>query len=250
MKILVPIKRVADPDNANKVKVNGAQVSSEGLEWKMNPFDEWALEAALRLTENGATKARTGEVAPGPLRMSPARAGDPAPPARHIAQVHLALGGREDQRSRHQKIGRRGRSSRRKPTHDLGEHRRALGDRHMARGLHEGRKLGIRHRIDVHEEPAHRHAVHRPLVREREGAVVSHREGAARDPHHPLRRGARRRRSPGGVSRLRTGGDQRDRGNEKESTERGHGENVAVTGGRGYDSVSYTHLTLPTSDLV
>jgi electron transfer flavoprotein beta subunit len=28
----------------------------------MNPFDEWSLEAALRLTENGATKARTGEV--------------------------------------------------------------------------------------------------------------------------------------------------------------------------------------------
>ena len=64
MKILVPIKRVADPDNANKVKVNGdgTQVTSEGLEWKMNPFDEWSLEAALRLTENGATKARTGEV--------------------------------------------------------------------------------------------------------------------------------------------------------------------------------------------
>src|SRR4029079_5729845 len=49
-------------DNANKVKVNGAQVTSEGLEWKMNPFDEWALEAALRLTEDGKTKARTGEV--------------------------------------------------------------------------------------------------------------------------------------------------------------------------------------------
>ncbi len=64
MKILVPIKRVADPDNANKVKVSGdgTQVTSEGLEWKMNPFDEWSLEAALRLTENGATKARTGEV--------------------------------------------------------------------------------------------------------------------------------------------------------------------------------------------
>jgi len=64
VKILVPIKRVADPDNANKVKVNGdgTQVTSEGLEWKMNPFDEWSLEAALRLTENGATKARTGEV--------------------------------------------------------------------------------------------------------------------------------------------------------------------------------------------
>ncbi len=64
MKILVPVKRVADPDNANKVKVSGdgSQVTSEGLEWKMNPFDEWSLEAALRLTENGAEKARTGEV--------------------------------------------------------------------------------------------------------------------------------------------------------------------------------------------
>jgi electron transfer flavoprotein beta subunit len=62
VKILVPIKRVADPDNANKVKVNGAQVTSEGLEWKMNPFDEWALEAALRLTEDGKTKERKGEV--------------------------------------------------------------------------------------------------------------------------------------------------------------------------------------------
>lgn len=64
MKILVPIKRVADPDNANKVKVSGdgTQVTSEGLEWKMNPFDEWSLEAALRLTEDGAKKTRTGEV--------------------------------------------------------------------------------------------------------------------------------------------------------------------------------------------
>ena len=64
MKILVPIKRVADPDNANRVKVSadGKQVTSEGLEWKMNPFDEWSLEAALRLTENASTKSREGEV--------------------------------------------------------------------------------------------------------------------------------------------------------------------------------------------
>ena len=53
MKILVPIKRVADPDNASKLKVSGdgTAVTSEGLEWKMNPFDDWSLEAALRLTE-------------------------------------------------------------------------------------------------------------------------------------------------------------------------------------------------------
>ena len=65
MKILVPIKRVADPDNANKIKIASAgnAVETGGLEWKMNPFDEYALEAALRLTENGkAPKTRIGEV--------------------------------------------------------------------------------------------------------------------------------------------------------------------------------------------
>ncbi|MDH3624691.1 MAG: electron transfer flavoprotein subunit beta/FixA family protein [Myxococcales bacterium] len=65
MKILVSIKRVADPDNASKLKVSsdGTAVTSEGLEWKMNPFDDWSLEAALRLTENAAEKnARVGEV--------------------------------------------------------------------------------------------------------------------------------------------------------------------------------------------
>ena len=65
MKILVPLKRVADPDNANKIKIpaGGATIETVGLEWKPNPFDEYALETALRLTENGATpKVRGGEV--------------------------------------------------------------------------------------------------------------------------------------------------------------------------------------------
>ncbi|HKQ68786.1 MAG TPA: electron transfer flavoprotein subunit beta/FixA family protein [Polyangiaceae bacterium] len=64
MKILVPLKRVADPDNANKIKIpaGGAKIDTSGLEWKPNPFDEYAVEAALRLTENGATpKQRGGE---------------------------------------------------------------------------------------------------------------------------------------------------------------------------------------------
>jgi electron transfer flavoprotein beta subunit len=63
VKILVCIKRVADPDNANKVKIagGGESVTSEGLEWKVNPFDEYAIEAALRLNENGATKEAFGE---------------------------------------------------------------------------------------------------------------------------------------------------------------------------------------------
>ncbi|MCH2110726.1 MAG: electron transfer flavoprotein subunit beta/FixA family protein [Polyangiaceae bacterium] len=65
MKILVALKRVADPDNANKVKIpaDGSKIDTAGLEWKINPFDEYALEAALRLTENGSTpKKREGEV--------------------------------------------------------------------------------------------------------------------------------------------------------------------------------------------
>lgn len=65
MKILVALKRVADPDNANKVKISAAgdKVETTGLEWKPNPFDEYALEAALRLTEDGKTpKVRAGEV--------------------------------------------------------------------------------------------------------------------------------------------------------------------------------------------
>jgi electron transfer flavoprotein beta subunit len=55
VKILVTMKRVADPDNANKVKISGdgSQVTSEGLEWKPNPFDEYAVETALRILEDG-----------------------------------------------------------------------------------------------------------------------------------------------------------------------------------------------------
>jgi electron transfer flavoprotein beta subunit len=63
VKILVPLKRVADPDNANKVKVTSGKVDTTGLENKPNPFDDYAVETALRLTENGTNpKARLGEV--------------------------------------------------------------------------------------------------------------------------------------------------------------------------------------------
>ena len=65
MKILVPLKRVADPANHNKIKIpaSGDKIETAGLEWQINPFDLYALEAALRLTENGKTpKKREGEV--------------------------------------------------------------------------------------------------------------------------------------------------------------------------------------------
>lgn len=64
MKILVPMKRVIDPDNVNKVKISddGTKVSSEGLEWKPNPFDEYSVEAALRLLEEVDRGKMRGEV--------------------------------------------------------------------------------------------------------------------------------------------------------------------------------------------
>jgi electron transfer flavoprotein beta subunit len=64
VKILVAVKRVADPDNLNKIKLSAqGKIDTTGLEPKASPYDDYALEAALRLTENGAnTKARLGEV--------------------------------------------------------------------------------------------------------------------------------------------------------------------------------------------
>ncbi|HXX66589.1 MAG TPA: electron transfer flavoprotein subunit beta/FixA family protein [Polyangiaceae bacterium] len=64
MKILVAVKRVADPDNLNKIKLSGqGAVDVSALEPKANPYDEYALETALRLTENGTNpKQRLGEV--------------------------------------------------------------------------------------------------------------------------------------------------------------------------------------------
>jgi electron transfer flavoprotein beta subunit len=64
VKILVAVKRVADPDNLNKIKLSAqGKIDTTGLEPKPSPYDDYALETALRLTENGtAPKQRLGEV--------------------------------------------------------------------------------------------------------------------------------------------------------------------------------------------
>ena len=60
MKILVPLKRVPDPELKTKIK-DGA-IDLGNASWVINPFDEYAVEAALRLVENAADKSRDGEV--------------------------------------------------------------------------------------------------------------------------------------------------------------------------------------------
>jgi electron transfer flavoprotein beta subunit len=64
MKILVPVKRVLDPDKADLVRIGSDNTSIDqgNLEWKVNPFDEYAVETALRLLENTATGEMRGEL--------------------------------------------------------------------------------------------------------------------------------------------------------------------------------------------
>ena len=51
MKILVPLKRVPDPDTRIRVKPDGLGVETEGVNYAINPFDAIALEEALRIEE-------------------------------------------------------------------------------------------------------------------------------------------------------------------------------------------------------
>ena len=51
MKILVPVKRVPDPDVKIKLKKDGSGIDTEGLKFVINPFDEIAVEEAIRIKE-------------------------------------------------------------------------------------------------------------------------------------------------------------------------------------------------------
>ncbi|MBW8029259.1 MAG: electron transfer flavoprotein subunit beta/FixA family protein, partial [Ferrovum sp.] len=53
MKILVPVKRVLDYNIKARAKADGSGVALAGLKMSLNPFDEIALEAAIRLKEAG-----------------------------------------------------------------------------------------------------------------------------------------------------------------------------------------------------
>ncbi|MBV8567068.1 MAG: electron transfer flavoprotein subunit beta/FixA family protein [Methylobacteriaceae bacterium] len=53
MKILVPVKRVVDYNVKIRVRSDGSGVELANVKMSMNPFDEIAVEAALRLREAG-----------------------------------------------------------------------------------------------------------------------------------------------------------------------------------------------------
>jgi electron transfer flavoprotein beta subunit len=56
VKILVPMKRVPDP--TQKAKIKDGHIDLTGASWIVNTFDEYAIETALRLLENGADNTR------------------------------------------------------------------------------------------------------------------------------------------------------------------------------------------------
>jgi len=51
LKILVPLKRVPDPDTRIRLKPDGSAVDLDGVKFAVNPFDAIALEEALRIKE-------------------------------------------------------------------------------------------------------------------------------------------------------------------------------------------------------
>ncbi|WP_304617589.1 electron transfer flavoprotein subunit beta/FixA family protein [Paracoccus sp. (in: a-proteobacteria)] len=54
MKVLVPVKRVIDYNVKARVKADGSGVDLANVKMSMNPFDEIAVEEAIRLKEKGA----------------------------------------------------------------------------------------------------------------------------------------------------------------------------------------------------
>jgi electron transfer flavoprotein beta subunit len=58
VKILVPVKRVPDP--TQKAKIKDGHIDLTGASWIVNTFDEYAVETALRLLENGESNTRSG----------------------------------------------------------------------------------------------------------------------------------------------------------------------------------------------
>jgi electron transfer flavoprotein beta subunit len=53
MKVLVPVKRVVDYNVKIRVKADGSGVETANVKMSMNPFDEIAVEEAVRMKETG-----------------------------------------------------------------------------------------------------------------------------------------------------------------------------------------------------
>lgn len=111
MKILVAVKRVVDYNVKIRVRADGSGVETAGVKMSMNPFDEIAVEEAVRLKEAGlATEVVAVSIGPAPvvetlrtaLAMGADRAvhiagddAEPSPEPLAVAKLLAAVAGRE-----------------------------------------------------------------------------------------------------------------------------------------------------------
>lgn len=80
MKILATAKRVTDPDMKVKIRDDGSGIDLSSMSYKVNPFDEIAIEAALRIKEEKGGEVVIigigGDKAPTEIRYGLSMGGD------------------------------------------------------------------------------------------------------------------------------------------------------------------------------
>src|SRR4026207_579680 len=87
MKILVPVKRVIDFNVRPRVKADGSGVDLTNVKMSMNPFDEIAVEEAIRLREKGVASEVVA------VSIGPAKAAETLRTALAVGAGRAGLGG-------------------------------------------------------------------------------------------------------------------------------------------------------------
>lgn len=59
MKVFVCIKQVPDTETKIKIRADGNGIDATGIKWVMNPYDEFAVEEAIKMKESGKASAVT-----------------------------------------------------------------------------------------------------------------------------------------------------------------------------------------------
>jgi len=64
MDIVVLLKQVPDTETVIKIGADGKSIDTRGIKWIINPYDEYAVEAALRFKDSQATNVTVLSVGP------------------------------------------------------------------------------------------------------------------------------------------------------------------------------------------
>ena len=86
MNIAVCIKHVPDSETRPKIADNKKEIQKEGVKWIVNPYDEFAIEEALKLTEKNGGEVTI--VSLGPADIEPTIRGGLAMGAQKALRIH------------------------------------------------------------------------------------------------------------------------------------------------------------------